>query len=354
MNKNFKTLFVSFLLIAAVSCSKSDSYSSPDVSASERCFLSVSFDDAGTKVSGQPAADENNIRDVQVFVFDAKTKKLDTSFRETGLNVSAGEYAPSSKLDCTRGTREIWALVNAPLNHVDGAEKDRINDVDQLKSLTTRLTDNAAACLVMSGAQTLELTKANESVVISVQRKCAAIVVESITNDILVPAYQQASKVRICGAYLMNVPGIQKYDGTLGYASFKQADWISANQKSSDSSELELTSDTYPSLVLDYGKSLENLSTLYSYPNDCVDDPKSTWAPSRTVLVIEAEIDGQPCIYPIRLGTLESNHKYMVNLTIRHMGCDPDQPWKKVELTNMSASIKVLDWQTGRSIDEII
>lgn len=351
---NSKTLILMSLLVASLSCTKIEEKSLVQ-GGEDRCSLTVSFDNLSTKVIGKPTADETNIKDVQVFVFDRNTQKLDAAIIQTGLNVSQGSCTLASKLDCTRGPKEIWALVNAPVNHVNGAGEDMISEISQLKNISTRLTDNEADALVMVGSVSLELSESVASALISVERLCAAVVIESITNDILLPAYQTASKVKIKSAYLMNVPNLQVYGKSMSASALKSTDWISPNQKTTDGSQLELTADSYSSPILDYGQKWENVSTFYAYPNDCTADPGSTWSPSRTVLVVEAEIDGQACIYPIRLGALKSNNKYMVNLTIRHMGCDPDEPWKKIEFTNMSASIKVVDWQSGGpSINETI
>jgi len=339
-------------LVAAASCQKNIR---PDSESSEPCSLNVHFDNIPTRVSGLPAANEKNIKDVQIFVFNSRTQKLDAAVRESGMNVSSGSYTMSTKLNCTRGQRQVWAVVNAPVNYVDGNEADRVSSVEQLRSLTTRLTDNKPDALVMVGAVAEDFDEAEESVVVPVERICAAVVIESITNDMLVPAYQRPGMVKITGAYLMNVPSLQKLDKSLSAGSLPKTDWISANVKSGDSVQLSLTADRYSSNVLDYGKKWENVSTFYSYPNDCTADPKEVWSPSKSVLVVEAEVDGQACIYPVRLGTLMSNHKYMVNLTIRHMGCDPSEPWKKIEFTDMTASINVIDWETGTpSINETI
>ena len=73
-----------------------------------------------------------------------------------------------------------------------------------------------------------------------------------------------------------------------------------------------------------------------------------------TTLVVEATVAGQECIYPIRLGELKSNFKYEVSLTLKHIGGDPSNPWKKVEFTDLGASIKVIDWTSGAAVSEII
>lgn len=354
-----KTLFRFFALCAAVtalaSCQKLFNSSSAS-DKGDTCMLTVSFDEASTRVLGQTEAKEKTIKDVQIFVFNRSTGKLDASLHESGLSAS-GSHTISAPLSCTRGEREVWAIVNAPVNHVDGAESDRISTLDQLKSTSTALTDNSSDALVMVGSSVKTLAGDTENVSVSVHRKCAAVVIKSIKNEMGVPAYQVDGKLKITGAYLLNVPNVQRYDlsiesGTLTAAS----NWISPNVKSSDASQLKLTADSYAAAdqLLKYGATFGKSSTFYAYPNSATADPASTWSPSRTVLVVEALVDGQACIYPVTLGSLQSNYKYEVNLSIRHIGGDPADPWKKIEFSNLGASITVTDWSTGASVTETI
>jgi len=355
MKTLFKMIAVSAAVLSMASCQKMFNSNSSVNGDGEQCQLFVDFSGAETKVPGLNDSFEKNIKDVQVFVFNKATGKIDASIHQSGLDAN-GTYAMTKSLNCTRGEREIWALVNAPVNHVDGDAANRISTIDQLKAVSTRLVDNSSDALVMVGSEVKTLAADTESVNVKVSRVCAAVVISSIKNEMGVPAYQLDGKLKITGAYLLNVPNTQRYDLTTKASTLENGYWISPGKKTSAAAELKLTSDTYPSgeQQLNYGSAFDNKSTFYAYPNDATAAPAATWTQSATVLVVEALVDGQPCIYPVRLGVLQSNYKYAVSLTIKHIGGDPEEPWKKIEFTNLGASISITDWTTGAAINENI
>lgn len=182
----------------------------------------------------------------------------------------------------------------------------------------------------------------------------------------IVPAYQTAGAVKITGVYLLNVPNKQNFTipdsdqtavGNISSTTLlSKNDWISPTGKTSVQKELLLTSDVYAAAdqALEYKAEFSKHSVLYSYPNDATALPADTWAPSVTTMVVEAIVGGQPCIYPVQLGRLHSNYKYEVSLVIKHVGGDPDNPWKKIEFTDLDAIVKVVDWTTGANVSEVI
>lgn len=355
MKTLFKVIAASAAVLSMASCQKMFNATTSAQREGESCQLFVDFSGAETKVPGLNDSFEKNIKDVQVFVFNKATGKIDASMHQPGLDAN-GTYTMTKSLNCTRGEREVWALVNAPVNHVDGDAANRISTIDQLKSVSTRLVDNKSDALVMVGSEVKTLAADTETVSVKVQRVCAAVVIQSIKNEMGVPAYQTEGKVRITGAYLLNVPNSQRYDLTVKASTLEKANWISPGQKSTAADEQKLTADSYPSgeQQLNYGSEFKNKSTFYAYPNDATAAPAATWTQCATVLVVEALVDGQPCIYPVRLGVLQNNHKYAVSLTLKHIGGDPDEPWKKVEFTNLGASITITDWSTGAAVNESI
>ena len=214
-----KNFFLSAgILLASLSvlssCQKNMLGLSEEVDA-KVCQLSVCLGPQ-TKVVDQTESAEKTINDVQVFVFNKATGKLDASLRKDGLSGS-GTVALTDPLSCTRGQREVWAVVNAPVNYVDGADADRVTSLNQLKAITTSLTDNYPSNLIMVGYADKELTQASEAITVDVKRICAAVVLKSVKNEMAVPAYSVDGAVKITGAYLLNVPSEQNY--ALGIAS---------------------------------------------------------------------------------------------------------------------------------------
>lgn len=325
------------------------------------CTLSVSLDESGTRVGGQTASNERKINDVQLFVFNRDTRRIDAALHKsvsgTDGNITLDE------LNCTRGTRLVWAIVNSPVNYIEG--DNAVSTLDELQAVTTRLSDNRADNLIMAGMKELVLNADHQTIKVEVRRLAAAVYIKSIKNSMIVPAYQKNGSVRITGAYLMNVPNRQNFEissdnvtvGSISAGSLGREDWISPVSKTANAAELALTSDTYAasSQVLAYNAEFAEHSTFYSYPNDIGNImPGAVWKQSSTVLVVEAVVGGQACIYPVCLGALRNNYRYEVSLTLRHMGGNPDEPWRKIEFTDLQAAVTVVDWTTGEPVGVVI
>ena len=351
--KNFIfTLTAVCVMASLASCQKSDFFRRPGGEGDADCELMVCIGDGFTKVVGQTSAAENKINDVQIFVFNTSTGKLDAAAHSGGLS-SDGGYTMAEKLNCTRGARQVWAIVN------------RIKTINELQLKTSALTDNEPSSFIMAGKKDITLKADSETVSVDVRRVCAAICLKSIKNDMIVPAYQTAGSVKITGVYLLNVPNKQNFTipdsdqtavGSKSSTTLLQNEWISPTGKTSVQKELLLTSDVYAAAdqALEYKAEFSKHSVLYSYPNDATALPGNTWAPSVTTMVVEAIVGGQPCIYPVQLGRLHSNYKYEVSLVIKHVGGNPDNPWKKIEFTDLDAIVKVVDWTTGANVSEVI
>ncbi len=364
--KNLLKIGTALLFAASfmVSCMKQDASSLKGNDGIGDCVLTVSIGDELTKVVGQTPAAEKKINDVQVFVFNTSTGKLDAAVHKGGLS-SDGGFTLSEKLSCTRGPRQVWALVNAKVNYVDGPDAERVKTINELQEKTSFLTDNGPSDFVMAGKVDVKLETDTQTVSVEVRRVCAAVFIKNIENDMIVPAYQVPGAVKITGVYLLNVPNKQNFTipdsdktavGSISSTVLPQENWISPLKKTDAASELALTSDVYDQIdqTLEFKSKFSKHSTLYAYPNDAETLPSSTWAPAVTTLVVEAEVGGQPCIYPIRLGNLHSNYKYEVSLVIKHIGGSPDNPWKKIEFSDLTATINVVDWTTGELVSQTI
>ena len=119
---------------------------------------------------------------MQIFVFKSENGKLDGSLYVDGLNASK-DWTGNTKIQCTYGNREVFALVNAPANYVEGTYA--ITSKAALLNLTTSLKDNAPDAFVMAGNDPVtEFRQPQESVTVSVKRICAAVVLNEVKNDI--------------------------------------------------------------------------------------------------------------------------------------------------------------------------
>ena len=107
--------------------------------AGKPCQLTVNLsgiEAPGTKVVGAQLANEEKIKSVQIFVFKSENGKLDGSLYVDGLNASK-DWTGNTKIQCTYGNREVFALVNAPANYVEGTYA--ITSKAALLNLTTSL-----------------------------------------------------------------------------------------------------------------------------------------------------------------------------------------------------------------------
>lgn len=358
MKTSIKTILAAFAAISTMaSCQKNLTGNEAEESGTP-CQLTVSLSGLGTpgtKVVGAQLANEEKIKSVQIFVFKSENGKLDGSLYVDGLNVSK-EWTGNSKIQCTYGNREVFALVNAPANYVEGAFA--ITSKAALLNLTTSLGDNAPDAFVMAGNNPVtEFRQPEVSVTISVKRICAAVVLKSVTNDIYMPAYQKTGMLKITGAYLMNLPNLQNLNFAQNQRSASSVDdWLAKNGKAVEDKVKALTVDSYDSAVqtVAYGQSLSVASSFYAYPNELETESSENWAKCSTYLVVEANIDGTDCVYPIKLNKLQSNCKYEVSLTIHRLGSKPDEPWREVKFSDVTPIITVTDWTPGNPVNAVI
>ncbi len=364
MKKNIFCLVAAAALVTFAGCRKENG---PVVSDDEKCELSINLGNSSvvsTKVPGI-VADDDIIKDVQVFVFfkDYQGDRLDAALHFPDLS-ARGYFSPGTKtVSCTRGHREIWVLVNSKTNFIDGNTSDMITDLASLKAKTTLLSDNVykgtEKHFFMAGNRIVDLNSANETVSIDVKRMASRIVIKKIENRLLMPAHR--ASLKITGAYIMNVTGIQKFDNLnieqytdrsyMDAASIADNYWYGKNIKQTG----ELFCETFASAKsVDYEGAISNVSTFYAYPNDAGASEASTWSKRASVLVICASVSGTDCVYPIQLPALESGKQYEVSLAVKHVGGDPSKPWERIKFDDMVPTVSVKPWLAGGDINETI
>ena len=334
----------------------------------ETVDVSFSLEDLDAVVSTKATdvALESAIKSVQIFVFrkgGSQDGKLDNAVY-VSLNSSVSGTYQMAPFKCTVGAREAWAIVNAP----DDYTKD-VTTLAELKAKTVKLSDNADASgqkLVMVGNVMTDATGQNVisnftagtmTVKMRVSRLVAGVRLAKVINRMQVPSLQ--GSVSITGAYLMNVPGLQRLDGTLLSSNandINDSNWYAKNKKASSGEPVVLLVQSSGSSVSaipfgDTGIAPEYL--FYSMPTDIggpVDDKgqrkesNGTLFRTSTYLVVEAKVGDMACVYPILLPALEANKKYSVTLTINHIGGDPAKPWERIKFADIDAAVEVTGW----------
>ena len=357
-----KTLFAALgaatLLLLAGGCRKLPADRPADATAGGEVLLKVCLGNLpGTKVAAQTLVNERMIRNVQIFVFragderDAGQLEISASSGFDGeLEVGSGAYSGLT-LKCSTGEREIWAVVNDSADRTVGP--DAVATKAALLALTHELKDARPDKLLMIGGVTRNLQHGTEEGELPVRRLAASVILESVKNDFLSPAYQKNDTFRVEDCYLINVPGRTGFGGTTEASALPEEDWYARMGAETGSPRGDLIYD-HPDTpkIVNYGSSDNTPHTFYAYPNNCEFSEDASWSPRATLLVLEASLfnghDWMKYYYPVAItGGLSSNKQYRVSLTIHRPGStDPNLP---VRFDDVTPVVQVSDWDGGDS-----
>lgn len=302
MKHQILILLGSVLLGTAVSCSKTGSPA--DILAQKiRIVVDVEGSGApGTRVTGvtsNSTSSEAKVNSLQIFVFNGE--QLD------GYGSSSGSLTATAS--CTAGTRDIWAVVNAPA----------LTSVSSKSQLLATVSNLAAEIsnFQMVGSKSETLQK-DGNVKITVDRLAARVVLKGIKNALTNSS--QASSFKVLSVYLTNVAGDVDFGHSSSYTVSK---WY--NRRGYQSAN-NLGSFTYDAVnkTIASGATDSEAHYFYSMPNANAAAVGGPWTPRAARLVIKAEIAGVVYDYPITLPALESNKSYEISLvTITRLG-NPD------------------------------
>ena len=324
---NFRKFMLAALAVTAFAgCEKN--FEGVDSEGNESVELSVRI--SGTQTKSEGTQNENNVKTVQIFVFD-HNKMLEAYTAGDG---SQGVYS----ISCSTGQKEVVALVNAkPLTDV--------KSMTDLEGRKTLLTDNAADSFVMEGRTKPQLRN-NSAVDIDVYRVAARIAVTEVTVDFELDQHDNQT-FQIKEMYLINVAGERTF---LSYCEVSK--WHNMLRKEKDApSILGVTlSDVYASIDKPYNET----HYLYCYPNRTEEDVTGgAWSARKTRLVVEAELGGKLYYYPVTIkdGIL-SNTSYEIKLKITRPGSSsPDKP---VDSMTAGMTIDVQPWDDATLVQEVI
>ena len=293
MKHQILILLGSVLVASAMSCNKNDS---PAARTAEKIRIVVDVEGSGTPgtrvtgVTSNSTSTEAKVNSLQIFVFNGE--QLD------GYGSSSGSLTATAS--CTAGTRDIWAVVNAPA----------LTSVSSKSQLLATVSNLAAEIsnFQMIGSKSETLQK-DGNVKITVDRLAARVVLKGIKNALTNAA--QAASFKVLSVYLTNVAGDVDFGHSSSYTVSK---WY--NRRGYQSAN-NLGNFTYDSV----NKTIASGATDSQAHAAAVGGP---WSPRAARLVIKAEIAGVVYDYPITLPALESNKSYEISLvTITRLG-NPD------------------------------
>ena len=155
-----KKIFQFMVMCAMVACTKQEAGNiipgtgtAQDSSADEKVTLQIGLPSVRTRLPGEAQQDES-VKDLQVFVFDVNSSRLDAYVHDASA-------AGAVKVNCKKGRKHVYALVNAPSLKTVETEAD-------LLAQTAVLTSNSEGRLILTGCdKSLDLA-ADRSVVIPV------------------------------------------------------------------------------------------------------------------------------------------------------------------------------------------
>lgn len=379
-------LFATMAGLALVGCNKNiDPIAGPEVietAGKGECILTVLPGQISTKVANQSATAEKTIWNCQVFVFRAGDG-ADAGMLE--IAKSAGSFNPvipdagdtplsnngsfsGITLKSSTGMREVWVVCNDAIDHTAG--DNAIQTKEEFLALTHNLQDSSPSKFLMIGRSNPEgadpainLVEGASSIPVPVHRLAASIVLESVENAMLAPAYQKSGCFRVDAAYLLNVPGWIDFgeitSATDDPSPFNK--WYAKMAAETAGPRAGLLYDNLGGTVVEYGQTFNIPSSFYSYRNDCAPSTADTFGPRATVLVLEASIKYTGTwvkyYYPVTIASadeqgnvikkIEANKQYHVSLKINRPGStDPNKP---VTFNEVTPTITVSDWVEGDS-----
>lgn len=289
----------------------------------------ASGSNVSTSATNNDTESEAKINTLQVFVFAGEIRDGYVS-----KNVTT-----KAQVECTSGKRDIYCLINAP------ATLSTVVTKTALLAAVSTLTANTEN-FEMIGYKADQTIADNASITVPVNRLASKIVVKSIEN-----ALRAQGMMTIRRIYISNVAGQINY-GLDTYAP-AGGTWFNKGGYQSSGGLGVVTHDVDMNATVNSGSKYTTNHFFYAYPNNYAQsDYSATWAPKRTMLVVQIEYSGKLYDYPVDLGVdLEANKMYVINnLKLVNLGnvddgkaggADEENP---VTGVTAQVTVEVKDW----------
>ena len=320
MRKGFLMMAAVAAVFGTMSCKKDNVPSMNQGNANvpvdgERTELTVGIATGMTKSTTITADDEVKVNNLQVFVF--RGDALDA--------YGVADNASTVTVSCTKGNREVYAVVNAP------DLKDIATKTDLLAAKSA-LSDNDESNFVMIGKTNADLPS-ELPVNVEVDRIVSKVVLKTV-NRAFTSAALAALNFSIDEIFITNVAGDVNYGLT-----DNPLEWYN---KMDYNSEMAMFTHDAPAASVVNEEAYSTQHTFYCYPNKAADSDATSWSPRRTRLVLKTTLGTDTYYYPVTLPELENNKSYELELTITRPGSDsPDNP---VSFADCTFSISVKPW----------
>lgn len=278
------------------------------------------------KTKALTSASESAVNNCQVLVYSASSGVLETH-EEAGSS--------SVTVTCTKGPKQIVALVNAP-------DMSSAVTYSQLLEARSHLEENSLQSLVMEGCRTVD-PDTTASVTVDVRRLVSKVRLVKVETAFEKEEYYDLG-FRINSVYLINVAADKKWLADAG----DPAEWYNKlGYESSDCDALLYDAVSGAALTKE-DKIYDTEHVFYCYPNPNDEDSfEEEFTPRPTRLVVEASIGEDTFFYPVSLPELKRNTVYDVSISVKRPGVlDPNDDIEKKEA---SVSINIVGW--GNPVD---
>ena len=286
-----------------------------------------------TRATEVTASQEENIRNLQIFVFD------ESGTKEFYLDAGSSQ---SGEIITKEGKKTVMAVANAP-SLEDAATRTA------LLTRTSLLSDNSLGAMVMTGEKEAVLQDGG-SITIPVTRIVSKVVIRKITSNF--SSSSNASKeFRIKSIYLLNVAGDNTYAATSEPTIWYNKLMDGYNDSACRS--FPLLSDAV-NTTIPFKSSYTKEHSFYCYPNlISAESFDSVWCPRHTMLVVDALLGSDRVYYPIELPVIGRNKCIVIEeLIITKKGSD--EPYKPVQDGTCNVAVEVMDWDVILSYTETI
>lgn len=348
-NMKNKSLLL-LILLASVACTQE-----PLPEGTGR--LTVDLDGiAATKAIIGATAAEMQVKTLNLYVFDANGM-LDLSHACTEAEIGAKKAVMNVKT----GSKTVYALANFRGNLLSAANGKATRT--ELEQVPIGLGDNSTTegLLMTASGNVMVSSGSGGQAALTLSRPVARVALCSVTNKLPAPY----GTVKVLRAFLCNVAGNQNVAGdaatTVWYNQNATNDNVAAHVIGTSGHAAQLPALTYADLNEDVTQKEQHPFSnrfFYAFPNARTNPNNghtSPFSPTATVLMVVVQIRNVPYYYPVVLEKkLESNKDYKVDLTLIGLGNTEDDPFKKIEKADLTATVSVSDWTTGATYTESI
>lgn len=286
-----------------------------------------------TRVTDVTPAEEDNIKNLQIFVFDeggAKEYYLDAGASSTGDIVTK------------EGKKTVMAVVNAP-------NMESIGTRTALLTKSSLLSENSLGSMVMTGEVEAVLQDGG-SIAIPVTRIISKVMIKKVTSA-FTSSNNASKEFRIKSIYLLNVAGDNTYAATSEPTIWYNKLMEGRNDPACQS--FQLLSDPV-NATIPYRSSYTKEHSFYCYPNLISNESfESAWSPRHTMLVIDASLGGEQTYYPIELPVIGRNKCIIIEeLVVTKKGSD--YPYVPVRDGSCTVTVQVVQWDVILDYTETI